>query len=357
MGERASRRLAGSAASILALSMLASGSGALGGEAETGAVPGAWVTVKTTHFSFMFHPKASSRVQPVIDESEEDLQRLRQVLGAQRVDSIEVRVARDTEEMKEVKPGSAPFPWATGIAMRGSRMILLSLTPPGGGDIVGLRELFLHEVVHILTYDATQRIDLPVWFTEGLAIHLSGEFSFARHKTLIGAAMRNELLPISKLDQHYPDRGREITIAYAQSADLVHFIIDRYDESGELIPGLFRNLARGDAFDAALASLCKRSVRQIEGEWLQSLNVYYKWAPSLMGGGVLWGLMTALLFLAYIRRMRKARATLRRMELEEEFFNLMKKDFIVDEKDTGKSPKKTEDMKMVYHDGQYHTLH
>jgi hypothetical protein len=326
-------------------------------EEEDPALPKDWTGVTTDHFYFFYPARIEDFVRPVIDGADADLTHMESILGPAREDPIEVRIARSTKELKKVKPGAPPFEWATGIAMRRDRMILLSLTPPGGGKLVALRELFLHEVVHILTFDATERTDLPVWFNEGLAIHLSGEFSFARHKTLLAAALQNDLLPISRLDQHYPDQGRKVNIAYAQSADLVKFIVDHYGKEGPVIPTLFKKLRRGDAFEPALESICKRSIKQIENEWLQSLNVQYKWVPSLTGGGALWGLMTVLLIMAYVRRMRRARSVLRRMELEEEFFNSSQKDFIIEEKEPGKSPKKTEDMKKVFHEGHFHTLH
>ena len=318
-------------------------------------LPQNWVNTKTRHFSFFYHPKTTDYVKPVINSSDEELERLSKLLGIDSVDSIEVRIARTTKEMKEVKPGRPPQEWAMGIAMKGERIILMSLTPPGGGDLGGLRELFLHEVVHILTYDATGRKNLPIWFNEGIAIHLSGEFSFARHKTLLGAALRNDLLPISSLDRHYPDHGRDINIAYAQSADLVRFINRQY--GADIVPELFKRLRRGDEFQPALEALCKRSLKQIEAQWLKSLNVQYRWIPSLTGGGALWGIITILLILAYFRRLRKAKETLKRMDLEEKFFSMGQKEVMIDEKEPKKTPRKTDDLKRVYHEGRFHTLH
>jgi hypothetical protein len=352
-------RKARCAAAALALALLVGqpGSAFPDAEDEDSALPRGWTSVTTDHFYFFYPAQIEDFVRPVIDGADADLARMESMLGPARDDPIEVRIARSTKELRKVKPGAPPFEWATGIAMRGERMILLSMTPPGGGKLVALHELFLHEVVHIVTFDATGRTDLPIWLNEGLAITMSGEFSFARHKTLLAAALQNDLLPISRLDQHYPDKGRKVNIAYAQSADLVKFIADRYGTEGAVIPKLFQKLRRGDAFEPALESICKRSIKQIESDWLQSLNVQYKWVPSLTGGGAIWGLMTVLLIMAYVRRMRRARLVLKRMEIEEEFFNASQKDFIIDEKEPGKSPKKTEDMKKVFHEGHFHTLH
>jgi hypothetical protein len=322
-----------------------------------GQVPPDWKTARTKHFLFVYHPKTADYLRPLVDSSESELQHLARFLGSGKVDPIEVRIARNTAEMKKIKPGDPPFEWATGMALRGRRMIVLSLTPPGGGELVGIRELFLHEVVHILTYDAAQRTDLPIWFNEGLAIMLSGEFSFQRTKTLLRAALGGDLLPIASLDRYYPEQGRKVTIAYAQSADLVKFISDSYGGKVEIIPELFKRLRRGDEFEPALESLCKRSIKQIEKEWMRSLSLQYMIAPTLMGGGALWGMITALVILAYIRRLRKARENLRKMEIEEEFFNPVRKDFVIEVRETGKMPTKSEDLKKVYHDGRFHTLH
>jgi hypothetical protein len=225
--------------------------------------------------------------------------------------------------------------------------------------MIGLRELFLHEVVHVLLWDATGRGDLPLWFSEGAAIHLSGEFSFARQRTLLGAALTGGLLPLDMINAGYPAGRRDVNVAYAESADLVSFIVQRYDRDGDLIGELLARLKRGDQFDAALASLCRRSMRQIESEWQASLSVQYKWVPSLTGGGALWGAITLLVIAAYVRRRKKAKETVRRMELEEEFFGggAPTKDVMVDIKDLGSAPQKSDDKTKVYYDGHYHTLH
>lgn len=320
-------------------------------------VPHGWAEVRTAHFSFRFHPRTRKQVQQIIDASEGELGFLKKFLGIDSVEEIEVRVAKNTQEMKAIKPGQQPPEWATGMAMRGERLVLLSLTPPGGGKLVGLRELFLHELVHILMYDATRRTDLPIWFNEGIAIHLSGEFSFARHRTLTASALQGDLLPLSQLDRNYPPSGRMVNIAYAQSADLVKFLSERYGKEGSLIPDLLERLRRGDEFQPALESLCKRSLKQVENEWMQSLNMHYKWVPSVTGGGALWGIITLLLLFSYFIRRRRARERLRRMEIEEEFFARGRRGPVIESGEAGKIPMKTEDHRRVYHDGKFYNLH
>jgi len=328
--------------------------------ADNELIPSGWLKRTTPHFIFIYHPKTEGFLKPTIDSSETELNKMVNFfdLDTREIKPIEVRIARNAEEMKKIKPGEPPFEWATGIAMRGTRMIIMSLVPPGGGPMVEPEELFLHELAHILTYDSARRIDLPIWFNEGLAINLSGEFQFERIKTLLGAAFTGNLLPLSQLDRYYPAHGREVNIAYAQSADLVRFLSTKYEERGKkVIPEIFKRLRRGDEFESALQSVCKRSIKQIEGEWLSSLNTQYTIIPALTGSGALWGVITGLVILAYITRKRRAKAKLKRMELEEVFMQGGGAVRLHDEIIGNNIPKKSEDSKKVFYDGRFHTLH
>ena len=139
-----------------------------------------------------------------------------------------------------------PPPWATGLAMRSDRLILVTLTATDDARVTDAEDIFLHEVVHIAEWDAAGGNKTPIWFSEGLAIHVSGEFSFERSKVLVEAAIRNKLLPLSELSDKYPGDGRRVNVAYAQSADLVGWLEENYGPG--FLSALLWRVRKGDEF-------------------------------------------------------------------------------------------------------------
>lgn len=320
-----------------------------------GDVPEGWSQATTDHFVFRYDPMARSRVAPIVDIAEREILRIMDALGLKSMEPIEVRFARNIHEMARMKPGDPPPSWATGMAMREGRLILVSLTATDDAHPTDTVGLFAHEVVHIAEWDASGGNPTPIWFREGLAIHLSGEFSTERGKVLLGAAIRNRLLPLSSLSSHYPGDGRKVNLAYAQSADLVGFLEDAYGP-GYLSAVLWR-VRHGDEFEPALESLAGRSLHQIQAEWLGRLDVWYRWVPSLTGGGTLWALVALMLVAVYVRRRKHARMLYQRWEKEEQARKKQMEEIIWEHWDPNTIPKPSDDRTSVIHEGSTHTLH
>jgi hypothetical protein len=318
-------------------------------------IPEGWASARTPHFTFHYHPGARARVAPIVASAEEQLRRVMTVLGLDSVDPIEVRFARNTHEMADVKPGSPPPPWATGIAIRPARLVIVSLTSTNDASATDAASIFVHEVVHIAEWDAAGGNSTPVWFSEGLAIFIAGEESFERRKMLTGAALRNDLLPLSKLSASYPGDGHDVNLAYAQSADVVSFLEDRYGP-GYLSAVLWR-VRHGDEFHAALESLSGRSLHQIQAEWMESLDVWYRWVPSIASGTTLWVLIAFLLLAVYIRRRNQARKLYARWEAEEAARHKQMEEILWEHWDPTAMPKPSDDRSQVTHEGSTHTLH
>jgi hypothetical protein len=232
---------------------------------------------------------------------------------------------------------------------------LLSLTGTDGAHPTDVEKIFLHEVVHMAEWDATDGRNTPIWFSEGLAILISGEFSFERNSVLIGAAVRGDLLPLSRLSARYPGDGNEVNVAYAQSASMVKFLDEAYGPG--LIARLLSRVRHGDDFESALESLAGRSMRQIQSEWLDDLDVWYRWVPSIGSGATLWVLIAGLLLGVYVRRRRQAHKILERWEAEEAERQKQMQEVLMEHWDPASLPRLTDDRSQVIHEGGTHTLH
>lgn len=242
-----------------------------------------------------------------------------QLVGERPIDGrLLIRVGRTPEEMRALAPPRAPPPaYATGVAYPARGLILLTLSAPETWERPDMTAVLTHELSHIALHRAVAGQPVPRWFSEGVAIHQAGEASLARVQTLWGATVGGRLLPLRRLDRGFSARPHQVSLAYAQSADFVRWLLDRSDGEDQF-RRLLHRIAGGRAFGSALEVTYSRPPDMLEDEWKQDLAQRYSAFPLLLGSGSVWVLLSLLLVVAYVRRRRKDRARLDAWEAEEE---------------------------------------
>ncbi len=228
-----------------------------------------------------------------------------------------IRVGRDPDEMRALAPVGAPPPrYASGVAYAHRGLILLTLTAPDTWVRPDLDRVFVHELSHIALRRAVRGHALPRWFVEGVAIHQSGEMGFERLKTLWNGYLSDAIIPLAQVDGSFPERSTEVSLAYAQSSDVITFLRgDRADTRRFRV--LIEELGQGDSFDDALSQAYALTVGQLERDWLEDLGGRVRTLPMLVGGGTFWALSALLLVAAWWRRRRRHRRRMREMGEQE----------------------------------------
>ncbi len=332
-------------------------------------VPPDYATRDLGWLSLKYVSAAEERVAPLIAAAEDVKEKLAAELGQKVLDHVEVRVARTPEEMAQLAPAGLPPPaYATGVAYPPLKLVLLSLRAPDTAEAANLEEVFRHELTHVALEDAVQGQHVPRWFNEGLAVYESGESSFGRLRTLWDATLSRSLLPLSELDRGFPSDKVEVSIAYAESADFVRFLLRRADHPRAL--ALIERVRAGETFDRALADAYGTDMRKLEYEWRQDLDKRYTVWPMITGGSFVWLLTLVALGWAYVVRRRRSKRTLEMWAREEaasdeadrvaalEAIEAARPLAVPDESDldaaaTNASIKPP----MIEHDGSWHVLH
>jgi hypothetical protein len=256
------------------------------------------------------------RVEAVAVEADAFRTRLGEDFGQDVLDHVLVRVARNPEQMAELAPEGAPPPaYAAGVAYPAIHLVLLALQAPETWEAPDLTELLEHELTHVALADAVGGHHRPRWFDEGLAIHESDELPWARTKTLWGASIGHRLIPLAELDRGFPSDGYEVTLAYAESADFMRFLMR--DEDRARFGSLVQRVRAGAAFDRALEDAYGTDVRKLEYEWHEELGRRFSVVPMLTGGGAVWTLMVGLAAVAWVKKRRRAKAKLAEWAREE----------------------------------------
>lgn len=265
---------------------------------------------------FAYPPAVRERVQPLIGEADRFRAEMSERFGRPVLNRVSVYVARTPGEMSTLAPEGAPYPkYASGVAYSEIGLVLLTIAPLNPNSIHNLSEVFKHELAHVALHDALGGGDVPRWFNEGFAVHASGESSLTRLQTLWTATLARNLLPLAQLERNFPADSTTAEIAYAESADIVRFLLRSQDR--ERFAALVRRVRSGQKFDAATADSYGVDLENLEYEWREEVAKRYSFWPFFFSGSVLWMGALALFIVGWRKRRARSRQTLDRWAREE----------------------------------------
>jgi hypothetical protein len=297
------------------------------------------------------------RVAPLIEKAAEWRSELATDFGQDVLTvPIEVRVGRSWNDMTRLVPKGVGVPaYASGVTYGGLRLVLLSLTEPTGAEPTDLETVLHHELSHVALADAVAGRRVPRWFNEGLAVYESGELPWARMRTLWDAALFRQLLPLSDLDRSFSDRSATVNVAYAESADVVRFLL--HGKDGARFLRLIAYVRDGAPFERALADAYGTDIRRLEFEWREQCAKRNTFAPVLASGSFVWVLAFAALVVGYRRRRHDHQATLDRWAREERQEAAIRATVVEEEAPFADPPRVAADLPRIEHDGGWHTVH
>jgi|HubBroStandDraft_2_1064218.scaffolds.fasta_scaffold11453_3 hypothetical protein len=331
-----------------------------------GPLPSEFQRIDAGWIAFEFPGSARSRVEPLVREAEGFRARLAEDLGQPVLAHALVRVARTPDQMNQLSPRGAPPPeYAAAVAYPSEHLVLLSMQAPYTWDGTDLAELLGHELAHVALSDAVADHAVPRWFNEGLAIHESGEIPWARTETLWNASLSRRLLPLAELDQSLPTDRLDVSVAYAEAADVVRFLMRDADRAR--FGSLIERVRGGAPFERALGDAYDSDIRKLEYEWREEVARRFGYWPVLTGGGLLWVLISALAVAAWVKKRRRAKAQLAQWAREEAEVDAA----IAAARNETLSPVRTESdplreepvphrvpsVPVVEHEGRWYTLH
>jgi hypothetical protein len=306
-------------------------------------------------WSIAYPAALRDRVRPLIDKADGWKADLTTDFGQDVLTQpVEIRVARTWDEMTTLVPRElGVLPYAAGETYLPYRFVLLSVTEPESGDATDLETVLHHELSHVALFDATGGRHVPLWFNEGLAVYESGEHPVLRMKELWDATLFRQLLPLADLDRRFPERQDQVNIAYAESADVLRFLLHGKDRLRFV--NLLEKVRRGSSFDVALGDAYGTDMRRLEYQWREACAKRNTFAPMLASGSFVWVFAFAAMVVGYRRKRREAQATLARWEKEE----LAEASAAAVEDDaTLTDPSRAHaGLPKIEHDGGWHTLH
>ena len=321
-------------------------------------VPASYVVDDRGWLRIAYPPAARDRVASILRDADGVKAELAEALGQPVLSRVEVRIAPTFADMARLAPVEIPPPeYASGVAYNGLHLVLLTMMAPRGSEGTDLDAVFRHELAHVALEDAVKGQHVPVWFNEGLAMHLAGE-KLDRVWALARATVQGTLLPVADLDRSFPRDPAEVSTAYAESVDFVGFLGRRTDLAR--FHSLVERVGEGQPFERAVTDAYGTDLRKLEYQWRSDLEKRFSVLPILTGGGFVWVLVMTGLVYAYAKKRRRAKRILARWEREEALEDALAARRAEAEREVALGLAGTAALRLpqkVEHDGRWHTLH
>ena len=221
---------------------------------------------------------------------------------------VHVAIAHTRGEFAQFA-GPYAIPTVTGVAIPNDGIIAVKipdLLPPGPIDYRGTLR---HELVHVLLARNVDTDNLPRWFNEGIAMILSGEHRWESRWFVAQMYARGQLIRYDDLRFAFGAPGKEFEFgsAYAQALSMTRYL------RGELGEERFWELVRdleSTPFEEALQQHADLTPAKLMEAWQATLwNIAA--LSSLVSGVTVFQVGALLTVMAYVRKRRSRKATLR----------------------------------------------
>lgn len=253
-----------------------------------------------------YHPSARDRAHLLVRNAKAIRAQLSDQLGRDVLAALEIRVAGAPMQMAGLLPSAAALPGGrAAVAFGDLHLVVLSVgsraplePPPDLGDLLE------HELAHVALDEALDGHDVPRWFHEGYAVNASGEDAAQRAETLCLASLRDRLMSLREVDGQFPEGASEGTLASAQAADFVRFLLERPNR--EHFPQLVTRLRAGEPFEQALGAAYGADLDHLELAWRKEMARRYSFLPVFAGAMLLWLVIAIGVLLRRSRRKKAA---------------------------------------------------
>ncbi len=230
------------------------------------------------------------------------------IFPGQNLDGIRIYLYDTAASLQEALNNEAS--WAVGQASPDLGIIVVSIMP-GIDQQLEMDRQIPHEIMHVLLYQLVKDNykNVPMWLSEGLSSITETYANPDYQRVLTKSASANSLLPLNSLCDSFPQDASNAFLAYAQSDSFVHFLQDKFGNSGLLT--LLRAYQNGYSCENGIVAATGSSLSQLDYRWRQeSLGVdtgllaVQNLLPYMLVVGIL--LLVPLIAAGIVIRRRKA---------------------------------------------------
>lgn len=169
-----------------------------------------------------------AEAEEIAAEALDSFSRLEDLIGALPDRRIEIVVYASQDDMRPalVARGST---YESRLATLGARVAPDILLLDAGTRSEDLFEVLAHELSHIVLHlrFGNEYLNTASWLDEGLAMYIEGDLDKNEQLLLDEAIVRDQIMSVRSLTS-FPGDAQLVPLAYAQSQDLVSFLIEGF---------------------------------------------------------------------------------------------------------------------------------
>lgn len=208
-----------------------------------------WRSLTEGEITLFWYEGDESFSGELMTAAQDALARLDETSGAELENPVSIYIYANQEDLL----GSMIFPqeWTGGVAFTRYGIIAIGIgTNPA--DMDWGKRAIAHELTHLVIHQVTLNPynDLPVWLDEGLAMNAEGELQWYFISQLDNARNSGTLFSVRSLASPFSTDTDDSLLAYAQSYELVRYLIDEYGQ--EKMLELLNTFQQGAGYDEAL---------------------------------------------------------------------------------------------------------
>jgi len=183
---------------------------------------------------------------------------------------------------------------------------------------LNLRNIFKHELCHLLVHRHIRSVAIPRWLDEGLAQWVSdgvGDIIMDQKRSLLNkAAFTGRFIPLGSLSEGFPHREEDLILAYEESRSFVDHIIGKFGREGVI--EILEYMKRGENVHSAVLRSCSIPLGDLEKGWHSALRRRITWFTYLSYNlyEILFAFAALITIYAAIRLMLRKRRLMKEME-------------------------------------------
>jgi hypothetical protein len=277
-------------------------------------VPAHWVAVPGQGVVVHAAPADEATALRLSRHATEITPKLAHRLGVPTGGDVDVYIAPDETMFRKLQPGTIPD-WADGTAWPTQGLIYLRSPHIRAGTASDLTQVFDHEMVHVLLGRAFAPKPVPQWLQEGVAQFVAGEYTGRHLQAVENGMLGGKLLTLPELTGNFPADPVRASLAYAQSADLVAYLVGHYGE--DALGALVHEMARGTPFGRSLRMATGIGPSDLDQAWRARLQESPLWVRAVTSDTMLMTAGAIFLLTGWWSVRRRNRVRLERWRREE----------------------------------------
>jgi hypothetical protein len=227
---------------------------------------------------------------------------------------VRILILKNEEEYNVITQHLLPE-WSQGVAIPGQRKIILR---PANYFVPELyREIILHELAHIYLAQIIHPAEVPLWFNEGVAMHISDKtISWGEGIAIGNAIMSKNFIDFQDIDSLLNFGETKARLAYLQSLLAVRYLVKVYGP--EIVQKILHSMSTGNSFNEAFLIQSGQDIIDFEYDIYHEIKENYKWMSMLQFSNVFWILMIILVLSVFIAIKMRNRKKIKVWESVEE---------------------------------------